>query len=298
MISARPMFTWIPPRASVVLLILLIARCKAFMHVGSIHTGYRPSHGLGRRPAKMTFLGLLEEEPLSLGALVADTMPDTAAIGVGAAFVAGGVAAAALAFKTAVYWRMQYVVAELLTNRIPSKAGGAEVLELSSTDTKTLYYMPKGIKRIILSTVKDLDKNLVNTSAVQAGVAQVQLEKQVDSVVNCPTATMDAVVSLYSFEKVRAGEVKKLVQEVSRVLKTKGILLFVEKGEPNQQLLDQVREHVGDVDFDVVQNVFDPYCVALAVKTKEDGDEESSGNGDNRSQRRVKKAQQKKAGKK
>lgn len=50
-------------------------------------------------------------------------------------------------------------MAALLTNRVPAISGGAEVLELSAKDTKTLYYMPAGgVRRVILSTVKDLDQ--------------------------------------------------------------------------------------------------------------------------------------------
>ena len=46
----------------------------------------------------------------------------------------------------------------LLTNRVPVIQGGAEVLELSAKDTKTLYYMPTGgVRRLTLSTVKDLE---------------------------------------------------------------------------------------------------------------------------------------------
>lgn len=49
-------------------------------------------------------------------------------------------------------------VAALLTNRVPVIQGGAEVLELSAKDTKTLYYMPTGgVRRLTLSTVKDLE---------------------------------------------------------------------------------------------------------------------------------------------
>lgn len=49
-------------------------------------------------------------------------------------------------------------VAALLTNRVPVVQGGAEVLELSAKDTKTLYYMPTGgVRRLTLSTVKDLE---------------------------------------------------------------------------------------------------------------------------------------------
>lgn len=49
-------------------------------------------------------------------------------------------------------------MAALLTNRVPVIQGGAEVLELSAKDTKTLYYMPTGgVRRLTLSTVKDLE---------------------------------------------------------------------------------------------------------------------------------------------
>ena len=49
-------------------------------------------------------------------------------------------------------------MAALLTNRVPSIQGGAEVLELSAKDTKTLYYMPTGgVRRLTMSTIKDLE---------------------------------------------------------------------------------------------------------------------------------------------
>lgn len=49
-------------------------------------------------------------------------------------------------------------MAALLTNRVPVIQGGAEVLELSAKDTKTLYYMPTGgVRRLTMSTVKDLE---------------------------------------------------------------------------------------------------------------------------------------------
>ena len=50
-------------------------------------------------------------------------------------------------------------VAALLTNRVPVVQGGAEVLELSAKDTKTLYYMPTGgVRRLTLSAIKELEK--------------------------------------------------------------------------------------------------------------------------------------------
>lgn len=60
--------------------------------------------------------------------------------------------------RPALEQRNEKQVAALLTNRVPAIQGGAEVLELSAKDTKTLYYMPTGgVRRLTLSTVKDVE---------------------------------------------------------------------------------------------------------------------------------------------
>ncbi|CAM9791052.1 unnamed protein product [Ectocarpus fasciculatus] len=115
-------------------------------------------------------------------------------------FALGGLGVAAAGFSTAVYWRMQYVVAALLTNRVPSIQGGAEVLELSAKDTKTLYYMPTGgVRRLTLSTVKDLENEIVNGAAIQAKIPTALVRKQEGTKISCTSGTMDCVVSVYGF---------------------------------------------------------------------------------------------------
>ncbi|CAM9393447.1 unnamed protein product [Choristocarpus tenellus] len=235
----------------------------------------------GRRSAqlKLSSIDLVPSVTLPFWTLLsADAGPDSATIGTALAVGAAGAVATGALFKVGVYWRMQYIVAALLSNRIPKVPGGAEVLELSSKDSKTLYYMPNGgVKRVILSAVKDLDEKLVNTAAVQAGVPLALIRKQVDGTLGCPTGTMDTVVSVYGFsEGGTGGETKKLIQEVARVLKPGGTLLFVEKGEPGK-LVDDVRDALGKVDINVVKNLVEPYCVALGVKTKQAEDGEGEG---------------------
>eukprot|EP00752_Nemacystus_decipiens_P004695 g4283.t1 len=201
-------------------------------------------------------------------------------------FAFAGVGVAAAGFSTAVYWRMQYVVAALLTNRVPVIQGGAEVLELSAKDTKTLYYMPTGgVRRLTLSTVKDLESEIVNGAAIQAKIPTALVRKQEGSKINCTSGTMDCVVSVYGFSSgVAAGSgkdggggspatVKGLASEVARVLKPGGTVLFVEKGEA-KELVDELREALGTVEVNMVTNLVDPYCVAMATKTKVTEEEE------------------------
>eukprot|EP00903_Cladosiphon_okamuranus_P018573 g17096.t1 len=195
-------------------------------------------------------------------------------------FALAGLGVAAAGFSTAVYWRMQYVVAALLTNRVPVIQGGAEVLELSAKDTKTLYYMPTGgVRRLTLSTVKDLESEIVNGAAIQAKIPTALVRKQEGSKISCTSGTMDCVVSVYGFSSgVAAGSgksggggspatLKGLASEVARVLKPGGTVLFVEKGEA-KELVDELREALGKVEVNMVTNLVDPYCVAMATKTK------------------------------
>ncbi|CAM9448031.1 unnamed protein product [Ectocarpus sp. 4 AP-2014] len=209
--------------------------------------------------------GLLDMDPAKLGL-----------------FALGGLGVAAAGFSTAVYWRMQYVVAALLTNRVPAIQGGAEVLELSAKDTKTLYYMPTGgVRRLTLSTVKDLENEIVNGAAIQAKIPTALVRKQEGTKISCTSGTMDCVVSVYGFSggvaaaaasnkganAAAAGTLKGLASEVARVLKPGGTVLFVEKGE-SQELVDALREALGTVEVNMVTNLVDPYCVAMATKTK------------------------------
>ncbi|CAM9457906.1 unnamed protein product [Scytosiphon promiscuus] len=225
-------------------------------------------------------------------------------------FAFAGLGVAAAGFSTAVYWRMQYVVAALLTNRVPVVQGGAEVLELSAKDTKTLYYMPTGgVRRLTLSTVKDLESEIVNGAAIQAKIPTALVRKQEGSKVSCNSGTMDCVVSVYGFSGgVAAAEkggggggtstLKGLVSEVARVLKPGGTVLFVEKGE-SMELVDELREALGTVEVNMVTNLVDPYCVAMGTKTKalEEGASRTSaksqtageGEGGNRRDRRQRK---------
>eukprot|EP00904_Undaria_pinnatifida_P000190 jgi/Undpi1/10171/HiC_scaffold_28.g12624.m1 len=194
-------------------------------------------------------------------------------------------------------------VAALLTNRVPSIQGGAEVLELSAKDTKTLYYMPTGgVRRLTMSTIKDLESEIVNGAAIQAKIPTALVRKQEGGKISCNTGTMDCVVSIYGFSAGVAADkgtgavtVRGLAAEVARVLKPGGTLLFVEKGESNE-LVAELQQALGTVEVNMVKNLVDPYCVALGTKTKvdvEDDERTASGAkmeaGGNRRERRGKK---------
>ncbi len=60
--------------------------------------------------------------------------------------------------------------------------GGAEVLELSAKDTKTLYYMPTGgVRRLTLSTIKDLEKaSLVQRASSRRPVVALAMAFSLD----------------------------------------------------------------------------------------------------------------------
>eukprot|EP00611_Tribonema_gayanum_P019162 TRINITY_DN3262_c0_g1_i2.p1 TRINITY_DN3262_c0_g1~~TRINITY_DN3262_c0_g1_i2.p1 ORF type:complete len:343 (+),score=83.63 TRINITY_DN3262_c0_g1_i2:82-1029(+) len=202
-----------------------------------------------------------------------------------------GTAVGLAAFNAIVYWRMQYITAALLTRRVPRVAGGADVLQLSAKDSKALYYLPSGgVRRVILSIITDLKQDLADAAAVQARVPVVSVRKQLDDTLDCPTGIMDAVISLGGFNG--STNTKRLIKEVTRVLKPGGQLIFVEQGGSNDSLIQELQKSVGETEVNIVSNLFRPYTVAVSTKTTRQVPPQEGGDG-NRAGRRQSKANKK-----
>lgn len=83
----------------------------------------------------------------------------------------------------------------------------------------------------------------MNGAAIQAKVPTAIARKQEAGKLNCPSETMDCVVSIYGFSggvstAIQDGTsgvtTRVLAREVARVLKPGGTLLFIEKGEATE----------------------------------------------------------------
>lgn len=228
--------------------------------------------------------------PGDFSSLVALDVPDISSGSI--IFALGGSGILLAIYKTAIYFRMQYIVASLLTNRIPKVAGGADILQLSAQDLKALYYLPPGgVKRVILSTTKTINQELADNTAVQAAVPIVSVRPQKNNAIDCPDSQMDAV---YTLGGLSQADPRPELREVSRVLKDGGQFILVEKGNDCQKLLEAVKSIIGNVEVDLVENFLDPYTVAVATKsvpTKPGGEDTMGGNrGERRQAKKFKKA--------
>lgn len=149
--------------------------------------------------------------------------------------------AAALAVRTAVYFRLEAVkVAHL--NRVP--APGARVLQYGVGRGKDLYYLPAGTSSVHCVDA-DADLGLLVQVGTAAGLPAVSLQK---SALTAPLAgssagAYDAAVSADALGQAGASQAELVaaLAEAARVLKPGAPFLFFEGGAGGAALLEALR---------------------------------------------------------
>jgi SAM-dependent methyltransferase len=152
--------------------------------------------------------------------------------------IGGGMVAATALFKISVYSRMQYTTASLLGGMPPNSV----VVEMDAIDGKNIFYLPKGVDYTAVMPIKEqLDANKLKEKnkmteqlilesigkangmgGINYGLRGKLRQKSID----IPNRSVDCVISTGAI--TRATDKIGMLQEIARILKPGGLLLFVE----------------------------------------------------------------------
>ena len=135
---------------------------------------------------------------------------------------------AVVAYRTVVYFQLQYITAALIGNHVP-RGVNATCLELGIGGGRNLYYYPNDIKGVIGVDSKSNPELLQKTA--EKCFQSVQLIESPTAAADTwgkkvATASVDCVVSIQT-----DGASAKVLAEVARVLRPGGKLIFVEPGD-------------------------------------------------------------------
>ena len=190
-----------------------------------ISTTYSPVRGLRHRELSMFDVGHIHVGPLE---------------------VAGALGLLLGGFQFSVYWRMQFVAANMF-GRIPE---GSTIAELDAKDGKNIFYLPRGIDYTAImagETKPDkeeeklkLDNQLVLESIGKANQNGLNLRGKVRrSSRQVDKNSLDAVISAGALGRAKPGQDRvRVVKEAYRMLRPGGLLIFVEPGRPDRVVAD------------------------------------------------------------
>lgn len=152
--------------------------------------------------------------------------------------IGGGMAAVAALFKVSVYSRMQYTTASLLGGMPPNSI----VVEMDAIDGKNIFYLPKGVDYTAVMPIKEQldanklkEKSKMNEQLILESIGKANgmggsnyglRGKLRQKSIDIPNRSVDCVISTGAI--TRATDKIGLLQEIARILKPGGLLLFVE----------------------------------------------------------------------
>jgi SAM-dependent methyltransferase len=126
-------------------------------------------------------------------------------------------------YKTAVYWRVQFITAAMIGKHVPPNA--KRVLEYGCGQGKNMYYYPKTIGMVV-GIDPDAKEDLLIQVSVASSIPFVAKKQSLESNSGQAAGTIDAVVCTGALGAAEDPEV--LVQEAARILKPGAPLVFVE----------------------------------------------------------------------
>lgn len=152
--------------------------------------------------------------------------------------IGGGMVAATALFKISVYSRMQYTTASLLGGMPPNSV----VVEMDAIDGKNIFYLPKGVDYTAVMPIKEQldanklkEKNKMNEQLILESIGKANgmggsnyglRGKLRQKSIDIPNRSVDCVISTGAI--TRATDKIGMLQEIARILKPGGLLLFVE----------------------------------------------------------------------
>ena len=201
----------------------------------------------------------------------------------------GVLALGALLVKTALHFKKQFTLADVLGSRV---APESVVIDLG-IDTKNLYYYPKSTK-LVVCVAEDVNSVLVNQVAMETAIPVLPRSAPISGSV--PSAAIsgsgegdlfwgqraqsaDAVVTTGCLQKLTNEEVKIVAKKAAKVLQGGGRFIFVEPAAADRgQLLFDAIESTGEFqspiafDEDWARLPLFPHAVGVAVKKEKQDD--------------------------
>jgi len=129
-----------------------------------------------------------------------------------------------MAYRAAVYARIQYITAALLGNRTPR--GAQRVLEIGVGGGKNLYYYPKDMGTLV-AVDPAANEELLMRSAVAANVILDYRKGRAEDL-DIASNSIDAVISTYTLGCIPLATRGMAVAEIARVLKPGAPFIYVE----------------------------------------------------------------------
>ena len=202
----------------------------------------------------------------------------------------GVLALGALLVKTALHFKKQFTLADVLGSRV---APESVVIDLG-IDTKNLYYYPKSTK-LVVCVAEDVNSVLVNQVAMETAIpvlprsapisgslprsAPISGSGEGDLFWGQRAQSADAVVTTGCLQKLTNEEVKIVAKKAAKVLQGGGRFIFVEPAAADRgQLLFDAIESTGEFqspiafDEDWARLPLFPHAVGVAVKKEKQDD--------------------------
>mmetsp|Transcript_10903 Transcript_10903/g.14197 ORF Transcript_10903/g.14197 Transcript_10903/m.14197 type:complete len:319 (-) Transcript_10903:312-1268(-) len=171
-------------------------------------------------------------------------------------------------FKASIYWRMQFITAAMLSRRIVGK--NLSVVEVGATDSKSMYYYPTGAVQKLTIVGKGINPGIAKSSGQQLGISVSVKDSSSEGIPNVGRSDADVVVSSQGLKQY--SNLNETIKAVSDLLKPKGSFVFIEQlsGDVlSQKTITKALEDSNSFesfDYDIVENLGNPYIVGFAVR--------------------------------